>query len=204
MTYWAWKLFLVFVIILQCNKSALSQECDDEKQPTVINNYCSYPADDVSTHGSQQQLQGRPGKRGGKGDKGDQGPQGTQGIKGNQGAVGRSFDDSVIQELNEKINLMQADFNQRLLKVEKYKERKDITQGNCPHLLCGDMHGGSEHYQRDVASVEECMQICYQQKRTNPAINGITVTKHGRGRCYCETNGSSRRSGCSYQSCYLP
>lgn len=84
----------------------------------------------------------------------------------------------------------------------------------CPTLTCGDMTGGSEHRQRDVASVEECMQICQEFKMRmiisrsiKVSINGITVSKdEGNGmKCYCEEGGNNQVGTCAgpWKSCFL-
>jgi len=68
----------------------------------------------------------------------------------------------------------------------------------CP-FKTGDGIGGKETYV-GVKSPEECINICLEKKKTNPYINGVTVSKRY-NLCYCEEKMVGRNAVSYYKSC---
>ena len=68
------------------------------------------------------------------------------------------------------------------------------------NLIGGDAISSSEHKMAGPVTLEPCITACLEFKKSNPAINGITI---GRGGCFCEQNANAIYSRSNYKTCKL-
>lgn len=72
-------------------------------------------------------------------------------------------------------------------------------------LLCNRGDGtGSKELKIGNQKGDACVNACIAKRRTNGAINGVTMLASGAGGCWCEVNMKGRNSNSIYTSCYLP
>ena len=60
--------------------------------------------------------------------------------------------------------------------------------------------GTAEYKMTGPITLEPCITACHELKKSNPAINGISI---GRAGCYCEENMNMVGSHPKYKTCQL-
>jgi len=80
-------------------------------------------------------------------------------------------------------------------------EAKKEIQIPC-NYQSGDGIGGSETYIQKTETREECTQLCFKKRATDPSINGATYGYGNRAKeCYCEKNMNERNTNTLWKSC---
>merc|ERR1712192_4893 len=78
------------------------------------------------------------------------------------------------------------------------------SDGLCPIFITGDMTGpeNTQMFIADGQTQAQCLEICTEKRKTDPSINGVTVTAGG-GKCYCEMSGTNINGNINWETCYL-
>ena len=76
-----------------------------------------------------------------------------------------------------------------------------------PGYLCnfvrGDGVGGTEQNIGSKPTPQACIDACVYKKKTDPQINGVTITPSGKGSCYCERKMVKSNNSPSWKTCQL-
>ena len=71
------------------------------------------------------------------------------------------------------------------------------------NFVKGDGVGGTEQNIGNKPSPQACIDACVNKKKTNPEINGVTITPTGKGSCYCEKKMKNSNNSPSWKTCQL-
>ena len=74
---------------------------------------------------------------------------------------------------------------------------------NSCNFVTGDGVGGTEENIVYKPIPQACIDACIIKKKTDPEINGVTITPTGSGSCYCEKNMVSSNKSPSWKTCRL-
>jgi len=89
-------------------------------------------------------------------------------------------------------NREEIDFNDATNDFQKHQKRCIFKTG--------DGTGGKEIY-IGIRSVEQCVNICLEKKKTNHNINGVTVSNDNAKKCYCEENMTGFNGNAKWKTC---
>ena len=67
----------------------------------------------------------------------------------------------------------------------------------------GDGVGGTEQNIGNKPNPQACIDACVYKKKTDPEINGVTITPSGKGSCYCEKKMKKSNNSPSWKTCQL-
>ena len=70
-------------------------------------------------------------------------------------------------------------------------------------FVTGDGVGGTEENVGYKTTLQECIDACVIKKKTDPEINGVTITPSGSGSCYCEKNMVNSNKSPPWKTCIL-
>ena len=70
-------------------------------------------------------------------------------------------------------------------------------------FVTGDGVGGTEENIGYKPTSQECRDTCVIKKKTDPEINGVTITPSGSGSYYCEKNMVNSNKSPSWKTCIL-
>ena len=71
------------------------------------------------------------------------------------------------------------------------------------NFATGDGVGGTEERIGYQPTPQACIYVCVHKKKTDPAINGATITPCGSGICYCEKDMANSDGNPAWKSCQL-
>ena len=71
------------------------------------------------------------------------------------------------------------------------------------NFVRGDGVGGTEQNIGSKPTPQACIDACVNKKKTDTAINGVTITPSGKGSCYCERKMVKSNNSPSWNTCQL-
>ena len=71
------------------------------------------------------------------------------------------------------------------------------------NFVRGDGVGGTEENIGSKPTPQACIDACVNKKKTDTAINGVTITPSGIGSCYCERKMVKSNNSPSWKTCQL-
>ena len=77
-----------------------------------------------------------------------------------------------------------------------------LSDYSCNFVRGGGV-GGTEQNIGSRPSPQACIDACVNKKKTDPEINGVTITPSGKGSCYCEKKMKKSNNSPSWKTCQL-